>query len=291
MLGIELSSWSENLELINIWRFSLLNEPTEFFEKENILHKDCSFYIILEEETTIGFFIIKKEKDENDGSFIVSCCNFYILPDHQPRYDSKDVFQELVVKSFSPSKAFLNSGNVFFMNVLLDIHQKIDVVGYSPFVLPLGKRYNRKVQKNIMDFNELRFANPEDESQMNELIAKDDGPHQYFISPKEVKEMIINKELFILTQKEQKLEKEIVGIGVLVKNQIFSEHWSIGMFVNPKYRKRGIGTYILQKLQEKCFQNGKGCCAGCAKGNVGSRKTLQRSGMVLKGSHLLVNLL
>lgn len=63
----------------------------------------------------------------------------------------------------------------------------------------------------------------------------------------------------------------------------------IYMKVAERYRRLGIGAYIVQELRRVCHERGKIPAARCNTDNVASRKTLQKAGLVPCG-HLLVGI-
>lgn len=60
----------------------------------------------------------------------------------------------------------------------------------------------------------------------------------------------------------------------------------IYMAVGEAFRRRGIGTYLVQELKRVCYEGGNVPAARCNPKNVASRQTLQRAGFVPCG-HIL----
>jgi GNAT superfamily N-acetyltransferase len=60
----------------------------------------------------------------------------------------------------------------------------------------------------------------------------------------------------------------------------------IYMKVGESFRRRGIGTYLVQELKRICYEGGSVPAARCNPKNVASRQTLQRAGFVPCG-HIL----
>ena len=54
----------------------------------------------------------------------------------------------------------------------------------------------------------------------------------------------------------------------------------IYMEVAAPHRRRGYGSYLVQELKRFCYEMGRRPAARCAIGNVASRRTLERAGMV-----------
>jgi GNAT superfamily N-acetyltransferase len=60
----------------------------------------------------------------------------------------------------------------------------------------------------------------------------------------------------------------------------------IYMAVAESFRRRGIGTYLVQELKRVCYEGGSVPAARCNPNNIASRQTLQRAGFVPCG-HIL----
>jgi len=60
----------------------------------------------------------------------------------------------------------------------------------------------------------------------------------------------------------------------------------IYMEVKEPFRRRGLGTYIVQELKRICYEGGHIPAARCNATNVASRKTLQKAGFVPCGNIL-----
>jgi GNAT superfamily N-acetyltransferase len=54
----------------------------------------------------------------------------------------------------------------------------------------------------------------------------------------------------------------------------------IYMKVAEPFRRRGVGTYLVQELKRVCYQGGSVPAARCNPTNIASRQTLQRAGFV-----------
>ena len=61
----------------------------------------------------------------------------------------------------------------------------------------------------------------------------------------------------------------------------------IYMTVAEDFRRRGLGSYLVQELKRVCYENGDVPAARCNPTNVASRATLQKAGFVPCG-HILV---
>jgi GNAT superfamily N-acetyltransferase len=94
---------------------------------------------------------------------------------------------------------------------------------------------------------------------------------------------------------EQKLDAEarwLVAVGGVVAGAgdiLFHYNRPYGdiyMAVAESFRRRGIGTYLVQELKRICYEGGSVPAARCNPRNVASRQTLQRAGFVPCGNGL-----
>jgi GNAT superfamily N-acetyltransferase len=74
-------------------------------------------------------------------------------------------------------------------------------------------------------------------------------------------------------------ESEIVAKGgVLFHYNV--PYGDVYMDVDEPYRRRGIGSYLVQELKRICYELGAIPAARCSTDNVASRRTLQKAGLV-----------
>jgi len=72
--------------------------------------------------------------------------------------------------------------------------------------------------------------------------------------------------------------EEVANGGILYHYN--RPYCDIYMEVVEGYRRRGIGTYLVQELKRICYEGGSIPCTRCNPDNVASRKTLQKAGFV-----------
>jgi GNAT superfamily N-acetyltransferase len=81
-----------------------------------------------------------------------------------------------------------------------------------------------------------------------------------------------------------------VGGAVVAKGGILFHYnppyGDIYMEVAEPFRKRGLGSYLVQELKRVCYERGNTPSARCSPKNIASRKTLQKAGFVPCG-HIL----
>ena len=85
------------------------------------------------------------------------------------------------------------------------------------------------------------------------------------------------------------LDRDMVAKGgVLFHYNV--PYGDVYMDVDEPYRRRGIGSYLVQELKRACYALGAIPAARCSTDNVASRRTLQKAGLV-PFAHILVGTL
>jgi GNAT superfamily N-acetyltransferase len=82
---------------------------------------------------------------------------------------------------------------------------------------------------------------------------------------------------------------EVGGVVAAAGDILFHYNRPFGdiyMAVGESFRRRGIGTYLVQELKRVCYEGGSVPAARCNPKNIASRQTLQRAGFVPCG-HIL----
>lgn len=84
-----------------------------------------------------------------------------------------------------------------------------------------------------------------------------------------------NQGLFVV-----KTNGKIIGTGELRVDSKYPGFADLGMVTHPKFRKIGVGTYVIANLLAQAKIRGLQANAACDYNNIGSRKTLEKAGMM-----------
>jgi len=98
---------------------------------------------------------------------------------------------------------------------------------------------------------------------------------EFFDGSSCLEERITTGKIFVLEDNEN-----LLGCGIVENSQFSTGCVSIGMYVNRKYRKRGLARTILTHLKEWAYHNNLKPVAGCWYYNTLSRKSLESAGMI-----------
>ena len=93
-------------------------------------------------------------------------------------------------------------------------------------------------------------------------------------------------------KKEELGDYVIENNGEIVANGGFLLHYNIPfadlyMEVKKEYRRKGLGSFIIQELKKECFLEGRVPAARCNISNIESKATLLKGGMKVCGYMLL----
>jgi GNAT superfamily N-acetyltransferase len=175
---------------------------------------------------------------------------FFVLPEHRTRVF--DAFVEFVKSSGVTEVETQSNADLLTVMLLL----------FAPSVASGSILFHDKVTTaHVLPGAVFRRATPEDA----ELIA------------------------------QQQLDSEakwLVAVGGVVAaagDVLFHYNRPYGdiyMKVGESFRRRGIGTYLVQELKRVCYEGGSVPAARCNPKNIASRQTLQRAGFIPCG-HIL----
>lgn len=104
------------------------------------------------------------------------------------------------------------------------------------------------------------------------LLQQKDGLYD---SPEELETFVNGGNLYMFEK-----DGVLTGCGYLIRVHSGWEYYDIGMWVNPDYRKQGMGTMIISFLKETCKINNWKAICGCSYENKASQKTLEKNGFI-----------
>jgi predicted acetyltransferase len=97
--------------------------------------------------------------------------------------------------------------------------------------------------------------------------------------------LIEKEQVFLLTD-----HNEILGIGEYRPSQSQPPFADIGMITNHRFRRQGIGVYMLAQLKTHCYRQQTDPICSCAFDNIASRKTIEKAGFITQHRILDVQL-
>ncbi len=175
---------------------------------------------------------------------------------------------EKIKNTYKLKDAFIPNTDIAAISVILENHKaiKIQALHFSDTdrsvrSAEFGKEYFRPAE--MVDLDEIQNLAGDFLDNYGAVIAK--------------------KELYVLEK-----EKEILGIGIVVRNKIMENCISIGVFTKESKRKLGVGRSIILHLKDIVYELGMTPVAGCWYYNAESRLALESAGYITKSKLLRV---
>jgi GNAT superfamily N-acetyltransferase len=218
--------------------------------------------------------------------------DFYVFgyDDQRIGYCCVDLPKRLLLQ-FYISEEFLQFSIAAFEALLNDKKIKLAyVTTRDPLALSLCLTFQTKVALEAYLFEHCFSTNIELKNISNPLFrlaGKEDLTNIIEVSGdffRDVESDVNSNNLYLLTE-----SKNILGIGYLNAQYCSGNSANAGMFTNPTFRRRYVGSYILQKLVEECRTNDLLPIAACFHENLASKRTLEKAGFVSYDRTFLVS--
>lgn len=239
--------------------FSYLPECQECFME--MLVNEGKYYIISINSKKVGYLITSIDKfiAKTPDIFLIE---FYLQDNYIPL--SEEVFSK-VLKDLSINKIYCKSYDAILLSSCLMKSMPYKVFGRLFRLSEISTKYHLPslYKARLAEINDYDYLL----KQGNEL----------YDTPEELEDLIKKKTITLFY-----LNDELVGCGYKIPIDSKKEIFDIGMWTNPKFRKRGIATYIISYLKYECIENDKIPICACATDNLYSMKTLQKNGFISK---------
>ncbi|MDD2529750.1 MAG: GNAT family N-acetyltransferase [Bacteroidales bacterium] len=255
IIETELSQIEESRELY----FSSLPECQECFME--MLVNEGKYYIISINSQKAGYAIASIDKfiAKTQDKILIE---FYLHDRFIPQ--SEEVFSK-ILKELSINKIYCKSYDALLLSSCFLKSMPYKVFGR------LFRLSDSSTKYHIPLLYKHRLAEIDD---YDFLLSQGD---ELYDTPEELKDLIKQKTITLFYHND-----ELVGCGYKIPLNSKKEIFDIGMWTNPKYRGKGIATYIISFLKYECIENGKTPICACAKDNTYSMKTLQKNGFISK---------
>ena len=221
----------------------------ELNSEENVW--ECQYYKIKIDSVWSGYFCVSLDKTLWQFYLIKSALSY-----------SQEVFKLLIDMNYIVAAECI-SYDYLLMSLCFDFHKKAACSAYV-FRDDTEVEYSLSSMENIS----FRFAKKEDFNSLSEIGG------DFFYN---LEEHIRKEEVFIFYS-----DNELLGAGTCKKIFNSLNYYDIGMVVAEKHRNKGIGTFIIIKLKEYCYNSDKIPVCGCWYPNYASKKTLEKAGFITK---------
>ena len=226
------------------------NITVESFWEDHVLKSN--HYKIIADNKLAGYFAIHKES-------MITLFNVF----HSIAGQSQEIFAR--VKRYEQvTNAMVATGDEFFLSHCFDSFSRIEKQAY--FAIFTERDMPEEKQKDIR-------------MRLMDIDSDEPGMFEDFLDGI-IDEMRKGADYTEVYTAEH--EGDVVGCGVIDYGRIIKDAASIGMYVRPEYRRRGIAANILRQM--KSVANSKGCraFAGCWYYNHNSKKSMESAGAYIK---------
>ena len=239
-------------KLLNLqieWRKSLVAPQDDMWES---FMNYAAHWELQEDNQTIGYACSNEEN---------GLLQFFLLP--KWIQEGAEIFKRFIDKT-NIKKAMIGTNNPACLSNALH-HQKLLKVDTYLFTNYLD---------SIIEENE-KHVRPTESDELDKLV---NFYHSSMDAPKEWLNSYLGnlnnkRELFVLEE-----GPEILGVCEVRRSESDSSIANIGMVVSTQHRRKGLGTYLLSKAKEIAISWDKQPICSCEKDNIGSLKSIQRSG-------------
>lgn len=245
------STWHQTDHLVEAF-LQTLSGPTDSFWEEKL--SKANVYQIVENDQAIGFFSIFQED---------TMTSFYVKPEALP--DAQAIFH-MAMKCEFVQRALVATCDELFLSLSLDYGKRVERQAYF---------FQTRGENDCEDTIRLELARKSD-------IARIQASSSDFFD--DLESQIGREEIYLAIEDE-----EIVGFGVIELGIVRKELASIGMYVREEYRMRGMGTSIIRALKRRAVEKNRLPIAGCWVWNHGSKKTLERAGLISQTRYMKIS--
>jgi len=235
-------------------RFDELPLPQELYNE--ILVKYTKPVVFIENNRDVGYGLV------HDEGILYE---FYLIPEFVPRVDEA---LDRLLKEYSINKIVCQSfDHLIFSQCIIRMKSK-KMIGYN-----FRERIEPREPVKQLDLN-MRNATMDD----HDLILNN---REEIFDDSEVEDIpyYINKGSLLMFEDE---EGTFHGYGLMNQTLPDRNWYDVGMLVSPDHRKKGVGTFIVDRLIDHVLSIGGIPNAGCDFENSGSRKTLEKAGLLTR---------
>jgi len=217
-----------------------------------LLVEDSDYYLLINNQREVGYFIKTK------SNILVE---FYLVDDQVP--DAYDIFLS-ITRDHSIHSVYCKTFDALLMDCCLLYSSKYQMIGrlfrdsFQTIDYPLTGLTNRYATMADYPY----------------LLLQEDGLYE---APEELSRFVRGGNVLMFMN-----DHDLYGCGYLTRIHVESDYYDIGMWVNPRFRQKGIATGIISGLKRICSLNNWIPVCGCSYDNLGSKRTLEKNGFVSK---------
>ncbi|MCM1990730.1 GNAT family N-acetyltransferase [Oceanirhabdus seepicola] len=233
--------------------YEYLVEPMDdMWEKAIIGVSD--YYRIIFQNNDAGYFCLDKDN---------VLLQFFIKDEFIGK--SKEIFKYILEK-YNIEKGYVNTIDTRNLPLFLDFNNEICTDTY------LYKDNCCIDRINPIENIEIRIASNKQVEKVLEYHEDSLNMTGSWLKPYCI-DIISKGELFLFT-----VDNEIIGTGERRISESKKEYANLGVTVSKKYRRKGLGSYILSYLKKDCYKHELRPICSTTMKNIGSQKAIENSG-------------
>lgn len=246
--------------------FGTMTGPQDAYWQEGLIAAADHLVIHLDDRPA-GYFV----QDGED-----QLMQFHLIPDHHR--DAANILRQ-VLDERGIKTALAATIEPFYFSLCLDAQQQAKV-----HTLLFSDHARREPALAAIDGHLFRKATNDDLARVLPLFTGGDEfvdletVEAHFDGPLGYAKMIIEAGILHVLEKDG----EILGTGEIRERETWVPFADVGMIVNKKYRRQGIGTYLLCLLKQKAEKQGLKPICSCEAGNLGSQKAIENAGFIAR---------
>ena len=232
-----------------------LSAPMDgMWESTVIAH--AAFWEIHDQEQRIGYFCLGANQE---------LLRFHL---YENALDRAQAIFEWMLSTYSIQQATASTIEPLYFSLCLDVQSNITLHSYlfrdnQPRVLPSGlsaglfRKADKRELEEIVRFYQANVEGPGEwiETFLNARLMRD--------------------ELFVLYD-----DHTLVATGECIPSQRQPPHADLGMVVARSYRGRGVGSFLLTQLKQRCYAAGWKPICSCEASNRASKKAIEKAGFI-----------
>ncbi|MBN1118614.1 MAG: GNAT family N-acetyltransferase [Bacteroidales bacterium] len=238
-----------NIECLRKEYFESLPEFQELYLE--LMLANATFFLFNKENEAAGYAIISTEK---------VLIEFYVKPCFLNK--SQQLFNELISQE-KPESIYCKTFDSLLLNACL-------TEGYVCSIL--GVLFRHYCETEIIKDKRIMIQTATEKDFPLLLNQKDDLAELYETETL-LRHFIRDKNLYMFM-----LEEDLLGCGMILRTHKDFPYHDLGVWVSSKFRRQGYATQIIDWLRKHCLENNWIPTCGCAFDNIGSQKTLEKSG-------------
>lgn len=253
IIKIQKTSKNKILSMTNKY-YEYLTAPMDDMWEIGIIGKS-NYYNVIFGDRKIGYFCL----DNNNVLLQYFITDLFLD-------QSKEIFKYIISKH-KIKEAFVSTIEPRYLSLCLDFQKKMDVdtILYTDSLDSNIKNPIKTAKFYLATMEELQdILN----YQLNKVSLEGDWIEPYYI------DIIKKEQLYLL-----KLEDEIIGSGELRPCLMNNTYANLGVTVSKKYRRQGLGSYILSYLKKLCYKQNLVPICSTSINNIGSQKSIENAGL------------